>query len=315
MTLGAARVLQADARHLPLSDDSVDLIITSPPYFAVRSYQDAGQHYAGQIGSESSPSSFVDSLIEATRECMRVLKPSGSLWVNLGDKYAQSAAQWGGSRRGHQGILAGSTADEATRFGVPLAAGAPSMGAARPKSLIGIPWRYAIRCVDDLGLILRAEVVWSKPNGLPESVRDRARRSHETWFHLTLQPHYFSTDQAAVPQSVWAVATEPLQVPDHLGVDHHAAFPTEWPKRIIEGWSEPGMTVLDPFGGTGTTALVAKALGRVGVSVDMSADYCRLAEWRTNDRDQLAKVLELPKVDQPHPDETPLFDLGQDDVA
>ena len=94
-----------------------------------------------------------------------------------------------------------------------------------------------------------------------------------------------------LPGSVWTVPTEPLRVPDHLGVDHFAAFPTEWPKRIIRAWCPEGGTVLDPFGGTGTTAMVAKALGRHGISVDMSADYCRLAEWRTNDRDQLAKVL------------------------
>jgi DNA modification methylase len=110
-----------------------------------------------------------------------------------------------------------------------------------------------------------------------------------------------------LPGSVWTVPTEPLKVPDHLGVDHFAAFPTEWPKRIIQGWSPESGTVLDPFGGTGTTAMVAKALGRNGVSVDMSADYCRLAEWRTNDRNQLAKVLGVAKVDAADPDQLDLF--------
>src|SRR4249919_3622544 len=85
--LGTATVIQANARHLPLPDNSVDLVVTSPPYFALRSYQDGGEHYAGQIGSEPTPAEFVAALLEVTAECVRVLKPSGSLWVNLGDKY------------------------------------------------------------------------------------------------------------------------------------------------------------------------------------------------------------------------------------
>lgn len=417
-SIGTAQIIRADARSLPLADNSVDLVVTSPPYFALRSYQDGGEHYAGQIGDEPTPAEFVDSLLEVTRECMRVLKPSGSLWVNLGDKY--------NAYNGGRGP--GTIQDNEPRQSVPRGNGLDVKGV-RPKSLIGIPWRYALRCIDDLGLILRAEVIWSKPNGLPESVTDRVRRSHEVWFHFTLQPRYFSAvdeireahvsviggprrhagaafgeDKAGrggdgsrhtdghplgkLPGSVWQIPTEPLRVPDHLGVDHFAAFPTEWPKRIIQGWSPSGVcvecgegrrpvtvravpddfgrrdeernrqrkgdgppgnglnvhptsivgyacacdprvcracglpsvpycegfrccdscthgtlppttraVVLDPFGGTGTTAMVAKALGRHGISVDMSQDYCRLAEWRVNDLDQLAKVQGIKRSD------------------
>jgi DNA modification methylase len=450
MNLGTARVIQGDARHLPLADNTVDLVVTSPPYFALRSYQDGGEHYAGQLGSEATPAEFVAALLEVTRECVRVLKPTGSLWVNLGDSYssggrATRAPDTTTRRRGFR-------EDSRPRDGM------------RAKTLIGIPWRYALACIDDLGLILRAEVIWSKPNGLPESVTDRVRRSHEQWFHFTLEPRYFSavdeiretytesslsraryatiagpeggtngksngTLRSArepgtsnplgkLPGSVWTVPTEPLRVPDHLGIDHFAAFPTEWPRRIIQGWSPAGVctgcgegrrpviasvgldmnrpqarraqeladrhglteahfkallsvgvsdtgrgaatqtgtgkntpevyaladrarealggyareyllrrptgfdylcacpeptapttpaVVLDPFGGTGTTALVAKALGRHGVSVDMSADYCRLAEWRTNDRDSLAKVLGIAKADAPDDSQLDLF--------
>lgn len=341
---------RANALNLPLADDSVDLVVTSPPYFGLRSYQDGGKHYEGQIGAEATPAEFVDALIAATREMVRVLKPSGSIWVNLGDKYS-------GAGRG--------------------------LETAPAKSLIGIPWRYAIRCIDDLGLILRAEVIWSKPNGLPESVTDRVRRSHETWFHFTLQPRYYSAvDEireehqhgghgstkaerlaagqkvrglmnngamgsdnrmkghplGKLPGSVWTIATEPMRVPDHLGIDHFAAFPTEWPRRIIAGWSPRGVcvecgegrrpvvdrkpmpvemkreiasrssacdcpestapttpgVVLDPFSGTGTTALVASVLGRHGIGVDMSADYCRLAKWRTTDPKQRARAARKP---------------------
>jgi len=85
-------VLQANARQLPLANDSVDLIVTSPPYFALRSYRDGGEHYIDQIGDEPTPVEFIDALVEVTRECVRVLKPTGSLWVNLGDKYSQRSA-------------------------------------------------------------------------------------------------------------------------------------------------------------------------------------------------------------------------------
>jgi DNA modification methylase len=423
VNLGTATVIRGDARNLPLPDDSVDLIVTSPPYFALRSYQDGGQHYAGQIGDESTPAEFVDSLIEVTRECVRVLKPSGSLWVNLGDKYSQRVQI---RRSSHQpGQFPGKFDEFAETWAERAAKGATRMphqnivnasgGYVPEKSLMGIPWRYALRCIDDLGLILRAEVIWSKPNGLPESVTDRVRRSHEQWFHFTLEPRYFSavdevreahqdTSQHAatrrartdsrldlvdggqtsatnplgkLPGSVRTVPTEPLRVPDHLGVDHFAAFPTAWPKWIIQGWAptrgvceacgegrrpvtitdrriltgsfgiyaeahgadgrtgrraetsasiiacacpEPTAptrpaTILDPFGGTGTTALVAKALGCHGISIDMSADYCRLAEWRVNDSGQLAKVLDVDKPPEVAANQTDLFDLIGGDAA
>lgn len=411
MNLGSASVIRGNARSLPLADNSVDLVVTSPPYFALRSYQDGGEHYAGQIGDEPTPAAFVASLLEVTRECVRVLKPSGSLWVNLGDKYDSGTST--GRKNGGDRM-----SDGRERQSWNTDKGGPerfTMG--RPKSLIGIPWRYALACIDDLGLILRAEVIWSKPNGLPESVTDRVRRSHEQWFHFTLSPRYYSAvDEirephseawgpidrirgrrnvapdgtpdggmverpnplGKLPGSVWTIPTEPLKVPEHLGVDHFAAFPTEWPKRIIQGWSPAGVCVacgegrrpigasvrtfdgepvgpgsgsifgdertvtrnkgvgnwrfgvdrtitgyacacphptantrpaviLDLFGGTGTTALVAKALGRHGISVDMSADYCRLATWRTNDRNQLARVLDLPKAEAQPDDQHALF--------
>lgn len=286
----------------------------------MRSYTDGGEHYVGQVGGEATPAEFVDALLEVTRECVRVLKPSGSIWVNLGDKYVAD-------NRGSGGDVKRGQAKYAPRG--PLGY---ITGGMRQKSLMGLPWRYALRCIDDLGLILRAEVIWNKPNGLPESVTDRVRRSHETWFHFTKEPRYFSavdeirepyapaslgryeygfeasmkarnasieggaTAQAGpsslgkLPGSVWTVPTAPLSVPAHLGVDHFAAFPPEFPRRIILAWAPEGGTVLDPFGGTGTTAMVARALGRTGISVDLSADYCRIGQWRTNDAAQRAKV-------------------------
>lgn len=313
-------IIRGDARSLPLSDNSVDLVVTSPPYFGLRSYQDGGEHYDTQIGSEATPAAFVDALIDVTRECMRVLKPTGSIWVNLGDSYYS-----GKGAPGRTTVDAKSAGRTARRTGIsPL--DAAGLGLPR-KSLVGVPWRYAIRCIDDLGLILRAEVIWSKPNGLPESVTDRVRRSHETWFHFTIQPRYYSAVDdireapsgyvraastrvtpggqrpramadtcnplGRLPGSVWEIPSQPLKVPIELGVDHFAAFPMEWPRRIIRAWCPPSGVTLDPFGGTGTAALVATMLGRTGISVDASADYCRLAEWRASDPKERARAAGL----------------------
>lgn len=344
-----AIVIQGDARRLPLPDGSMDLVVTSPPYFGLRSYTDGGEHYDGQLGAEETPSEFVDALLECTQEWMRVLKPEGSIFVNLGDKY-NSNPSWG---RG-QSTLGGRPQSEIPRG--PRGNGV-NYSLMKPKTLMGIPWRYAIRCIDQLGLILRAEIIWDKPNGLPESVTDRVRRSHEQWFHFTKEPRYFSavdeireqyaagtveryasgygskrgasltaaqltkhTDYVVdglttnplgkLPGSVWSVPSEPLQIPPGLGIDHFAAFPTAWPKRLIRGWAPADGTVLDPFGGTGTTALVASALGRTGISVDLSHDYCRLARWRTTDRAQLAKVLEVDKPPVELDGQDHLFELA-----
>ena len=343
-------ILRGDARALPLPDDSVDLIVTSPPYFGLRSYTDGGEHYDGQVGAEATPQEFIAALIECTREMVRVLKPSGSIFLNLGDKYAGSTG--GGppsassTLRGN-GHVGGGPKQQA---GAGRASGRALPG--RPKSLMLLPERYRIAAVDELGLIARAVLVWSKPNGLPESVTDRVRRSHEDWVHLTKAPRYFAsvdeireqyapatltrntngraahrpasyTDTSRgvlrdsrppmhegnplgkLPGSVWEIATQPLKVPAELGVDHFAAFPMEWPRRLIQGWCPPDGVVLDPFGGTGTTALVATMLGRRGISVDLSADYCRLAEWRASDPKQrerastAAKRKPRPEVVEP----------------
>ena len=327
-------VLRGDARALPLPDASVDLIVTSPPYWALRDYRDGDASLAGQIGAEPTPWGYLGALWECTAEWVRVLKPSGSLFVVLGDKYAnRTRGAWRGSSDGYTWR-------------------AHSPRYVRPKdlpekSLIGLPWRYAIGCIDQLGLILRSEIVWSKPSPMPESVTDRARRSHEQVFHFTLRQRYFSNTDAirqphkaphrvaggsafgtrdanlrrtatgdytgpnpagAIPASVWEIATQPLQVPEELEADHDAAFPPALVSRIVLGWSPDGGVVLDPMGGAGTTALVASVLGRRGVTVDRSADYGRIAQWRTKDRGERARALGLPKPPAPVTGQDSLFD-------
>ena len=414
-----AVVLRGDARALPLPDASVDLLVTSPPYFGLRSYTDGGEHYSGQIGSEATPTEWLAAMVECTAEWMRVLKPSGSIFVNLGDKYNSAAS----GQKGSTSVYNGSDPETnkwANDYRIKQR-GNVVPGFA-PKSLMGLPWRYAIACTDQLGLILRRDIIWSKPNGLPESVTDRCRSSHEYVFHLVKQPRYYAaideireasstaaTDKRSdpsrhaamlgtsyhdhvgdaergnraplkafnplgkLPGSVWDIPSQPLTVPPELGIDHFAAFPMELPRRIILGWSPPGICVacgegrrpvvtaerigngrlwgrggrgpvdtitqrrheerterqhtgyacacpeptaptrpalvVDPFGGTGTTSLVAAMHGRHGVSVDMSADYCRLAAWRTTDPAERAKALGVAKP-PPIPDGMePLFSM------
>jgi hypothetical protein len=383
-------------------------------YFALRSYQDDGEHYAGQIGSEPTPADFLAALWAVSDECHRVLKPTGSMFVDLGDKYDSGTS----TARVNPGTVKDGQGQGWNQ-------GTPRYSGGNPKSLMGLPWRYALglSCPDtyrpDPGpqWTLRAEIVWSKPNGLPESVTDRVRRSHETWFHFTKGPRYyaavdeireaqhgshgvnpapgalarhvgggdaetsgtFSKDGGfndyrtrngiaynplgKLPGSVWTIPSEPLAVPDHIGVDHFAAFPQEWPRRLILGWTPNGIctacregrrpvvakgstgrtqdtstwqseyayhadtvgkrlnkrptfqrdvgatitgyacacdvtlaptrpaVVLDPFVGTGTVPMVARALGRYGIGLDLSRDYLRLARWRISESRHGAKSI------------------------
>jgi DNA modification methylase len=440
-------VVRGDARRLPLPDGRVDLIVTSPPYFGLRDYG-----YAGQIGSETTPAEWLETLWACTREWVRVLKPEGSLFVNLGDKYGGAAGR-DVSRASQFPTSDGRRPIEraATRLEFEHGDTHHKITTGAPKSLLGLPWRYAIGCMDRLGLILRAEIIWAKPNGLPESVTDRVRRAHEQVFHFTRQPRYYAAvDEirephlepdrkradmfggrsgtngvrhagastytgptnplGKLPGSVWEIPSAPLQVPARLGVDHFAAFPPALVRPLVLGWSPPGVctacgwgrrpvvdrgydvlatrsaqsmahrngeplartrmydqtmagrttitgyacacpvsqgdghrwcsicgrvitpheqqietphgashpscetrpaVVLDPFGGTGTTALVASAYGRHGITVDLSADYCRLAAWRVHDPGERARARAMPKP-PPVPDgQEALFTIAE----
>jgi DNA modification methylase len=273
---GQVHVVRADARRLPLPDATIDLICTSPPYFQQRDYQDCGAAVAGQLGQENTPDGYVDALLDATAEWVRVLKPAGSLWVNLGDKLLRS----------------GSLALLPQRYAVGCA------------DRLGLVIRAEVVWHKPSPM----------PEG---RVVDRVHRAHETWLHLTRSRDYWADldplreppkwtrpelyrqhKPRAVegqpahgwtseghplgrpPGSVWTVPTEPF--PTGLCAQaglaaHTAAFPVEFPRRLVLGWCPPGGVVLDPCGGTGTVAHVAAALGRIGITADLSAGYCRLA--------------------------------------
>jgi DNA modification methylase len=156
----------------------------------LRSYRDGGEHYEGQIGSETTPAEYVAELVGMIdSEWRRVLKPSGSLFLNMGDKYAGSD---GASHHGTgNSTLNIGPHPENTKTVRTQGSGRARVFDARPKSLLGLPWRVALALIDR-GWILRAEIIWSKPNGLPESVTDRVRRSHEQVFHFVTEPRYYS---------------------------------------------------------------------------------------------------------------------------
>ena len=164
------QLIRGDATSLPLADDSVDAVVTSPPYFSLRAYQDGGEVYDGQIGSEATPQAFLEAMWAVTAECRRVLKPSGSMWVNLGDKYSNRVATRSSS---HQDGLFPDRDELKKDWKRDKELGLARMPAdniigdqpIREKSLMGLPWRYAIGCIDQLGLILRAEIVWCLSGG------------------------------------------------------------------------------------------------------------------------------------------------------
>jgi DNA modification methylase len=338
MNLGKAIIMQGDARQLPIDDEWVDTIITSPPYFGLREYTDDGEPVEGQVGGEPTPQEFLEALWETTAEMMRVLKPTGSIFVNLGDKFAGSGGH------NNSGILPATPGMQDPKRSAPRVYNKNTQFgdvSLKAKSMMNLPARYAIGCTDKLGLIQRAEIIWAKTAPMPNSRKDAVNYGHETWFHFVKQPNYYSDidpirepyaksslgrykgnfnqsyqmlkrglphwnapknndkrvhahPKGKVPSSVWSIGTaagEMRNVPEHL-TQHFAAFPMEWPIRFVQAWCPPEGRVLDPFGGTGTVAMVARALGRTGISVDLSEDYCQLARWRCFQSNHHLKVWE-----------------------
>ena len=282
-----------------IPDQSVHTCVTSPPYFGLRDY---GRD--GQIGLEPTPEAFVQRLVDVFREVRRVLRDDGTLWLNLGDSYA--ATTKGSSGAGKNATNKGTLLEDRS-WAIP-----PGLKA---KDLIGIPWRVAFALQAD-GWYLRQDIIWHKPNPMPESVRDRCTKSHEYVFMLSKGPRYYfdsvaiaersadssiarlsqpTLDQQAgsarVPgktngnmkavggemrnrRSVWTVTTKPYK-----GA-HFATFPPDLIEPCILAGAPEGGTVLDPFGGSGTTGMVAEKHRRNAVLIELNPDYIALAEER-----------------------------------
>lgn len=172
---GIIQLYQSDARNLPIPDNSVDCVVTSPPYWGLRDY-----NTDGQLGLEETPEEWVVNMVAVFREVWRVLKPTGTVWMNLGDNYAGNPHYAGGAK-GDMSNLGGFS--RGTRYSV-------KGNGIKPKDLIGQPWKVAFALQAD-GWYLRSDIIWSKPNPMPESARDRPTKAHEYVFLLTKSPRYY----------------------------------------------------------------------------------------------------------------------------
>lgn len=241
----------------------VDCIVTSPPYYGQRDYG-----VDGQIGLEEHPSAFIDDLVEVFDLCAQALKETGSMWINIGDTY------WSGkgahkSKEKKQG---------ARRFGI-RPQDKPGDGKwARPKQLLLIPHRLAI-ALQDNGWLVRNDNVWVKPNPVPDQVRDRCSMSHEYVFHMTRSRYYYfnrvpvgremPSGSVLPPLDTWEVETSKGN-----GGRHRASFSEDLVRIPILASTPPDGVVLDPFNGSGTSTLFARAHGFRSIGIDLNRDYC-----------------------------------------
>jgi DNA modification methylase len=287
-----------------MADQSVNCCVTSPPYFGLRDYG-----VAGQMGLEATPDEFVSALVTVLREVRRVLTDDGTLWLNLGDSYARNPAK-GQHKPGDSGKQADLYDTGGGR------ASCTSQTGLADKQLIGIPWRVAFALQAD-DWYLRQDIIWQKPNVMPESVKDRCTKSHEYIFLLTKGPKYFFDHESikepcsedmqrraaaghtrgqgkidksrndattvrpkfitAEPRnkrSVWTVPTRSFK-----GA-HFATFPPALIEPCILAGCPVGGVVLDPFGGSGTTAGVALAHGRKAVLCELNPEYAEFIPAR-----------------------------------
>lgn len=323
-----------------MPDESAHTCITSPPYFGLRDYG-----MAGQIGLEQSPADFVTRLVEVFREVRRVLRDDGTLWVNMGDSYASIAGGYApeGSAGKHDVV------SRATRGAVRRGQRRSPPTGLKQKDLIGIPWRLAFALQDD-GWYLRQDIIWHKPNPMPESVRDRCTKAHEYLFLLSKSPrYYFDREAIAEPLAPASVARlaqtdwdqqrgsatpskdngtmkavggrrskrysfaretkssagthgqKAQHRPDRPDIDysatrnkrsvwsvptagfkgaHFATFPLELIRPCVLAGAPRGGLILDPFGGAGTTGLVAMQEGRDSVLLELNPEYAAIARSR-----------------------------------
>ena len=251
---------------------SARMCVTSPPYYGLRNY--GGEEK--QIGQEQSPEEYIKNLVEVFREVRNVLTDDGTLWLNVGDSYYNY-------RPGRGQRLSKQTVSN-TKQDLPDVC--PRRGnrltGLKEKDLIGIPWMLAFALRAD-GWYLRQDIIWHKPNPMPESVRDRCTKSHEYVFLLSKnQNYYFDVNAIKEPtrrkRSVWNIQNKPYR-----GA-HFAVYPPELVEPCIKAGSEEGDIILDPFMGSGTTATVAKTLGRDYIGCELHEDYGKLIQKRLNER-------------------------------
>jgi len=288
-----------------MDDESVDTCVTSPPYWGLRDYG-GGE---GQLGLEATPEEYIDNMVKVFREVKRVLKPEGTLWLNIGDSYCA------GSRK--SGVPDNAGGDR----GLPTTQRNQASGDLKQKDLVGIPWMLAFALRAD-GWYLRQDIIWAKPNCMPESVRDRCTKNHEYIFLLSKSKDYYYDHEAIKEPTVskpdknksankyaeneaWA-AGDPNRTSKAKGIAdarvkqydkrnkrsvwwvgpkpfpeaHFAVFPVELIEPCILAGCPLDGTVLDPFGGAGTTAIASIKHGRNALLLEYSEKYSEIAQKR-----------------------------------
>lgn len=295
----ALLVLVGDCRErlAAMDGQSVQTIVTSPPYWGLRDYGNPGQ-----LGQEPTPDAYVAAMVEVFREAKRVLRDDGTLWLNLGDTY--SAQRWTGKGEGQP---INKKKDGHRDLNLVRESGLPD------KNLVGIPWKVAFALQAD-GWILRSEIIWHKPGVMPEPVTDRPTRAHEQIFLFAKQQKYHYDHEAikepavtgawdALPpiggkkhpgengnakysgnqpasdgmrnkRDVWTVSIKP-----YSGA-HFATFPPDLIEPCILAGAPIGGVVLDPFGGSGTTGMVANRLSRKAILIELNEEYAEQIKER-----------------------------------
>lgn len=244
-----------------LPDEMINTVVTSPPYWSLRDY--GGM--LTQIGHEETPDEYVQSLVDVFEEVRRVLRSDGSMWLNIGDSYTSGGRTW--------------RAPDKKNPVRAMSIRPPTPQGLKPKELVGIPWRLAF-ALQAAGWYLRSDIIWRKPNAMPESVKDRPTRSHEYLFLLTKRERYlyersaFTEKNGRNMRSVWDINTQPF--PEA----HFATFPPELVDRCIRTTSRRGDIVLDPFLGSGTVGTVAIDNMRAFVGIELNPEYVRIARRR-----------------------------------
>ena len=255
-------------------DEKARCCVTSPPYYGLRDY--GGEDC--QIGQEESPSEYIQRLVEVFREVRNNLTEDGTLWLNIGDSYYNYRPGKG------QSLVKQTVSANKQDLPDKCARRGNKLDGLKEKDLIGIPWMLAFALRAD-GWYLRQDIIWSKPNPMPESVRDRCTKSHEYMFLLSKnQNYYFDVDAIKVAnstgnqlkrrKSVWNVNTKPNKDA------HFAVYPPELIEPCILASSQQNDIILDPFMGSGTTAMVAKSLGRYYIGCELHEEYVNLIENR-----------------------------------
>lgn len=290
-----------------LPDESVQCCVSSPPYYGLRDYG-----HVNQIGLEKTPEEYVNRMVQVFREVRRVLKNDGVLWLNLGDSYA--GGKTGRADHGSNDPSVNLVGNSAGAIAPGPVRQRPVPVGFKPKDLIGIPWMVAFALRAD-GWYLRQDIIWHKPNPMPESVRDRCTKAHEYVFLLSKSPRYFF-DADAIREDQTTKMTAKYYgsrgihgynaasgnhrdksgsygngetrnkrsvwtiTPKPYAGAHFATMPEKLVEPCILAGSREGDIILDPFMGAGTVAKVAQQLNRRYLGFELNAEYCQLAQNR-----------------------------------